>query len=130
MQYSSTDEERRPYLPDDVPFSASGVVVASLLGSHGSRFLSLLAGSHLRLTGESIVPEGHGTIAHMMDWLHRNAPFGLLAQDASPEPRFVHANQAAQSFFESSWNEIVGMHSRLSVPEMNREARETLWRMS
>ncbi|GAA3890658.1 MEKHLA domain-containing protein [Streptomyces sp. NPDC003328] len=115
-----------PYLPDDVAFSASGVFLASLLGSHDGRFLSLLAGSHLKLTGESIAPEGYGTIANMMDWLYRNAPFGLLAQDASAEPRFVHANQAAQSFFECNWHEIVGMHSRLSAPEMNREARETV----
>lgn len=98
----------------------------SLLGSSYSRFFSLLTLSHLKLTGESIVPEGCGTVTDMMDWLYRDAPFGILAQDAAPDPRFVYANRAAQLFFECTWNEIVGMHSRFSAPETNRDARATV----
>lgn len=98
----------------------------SLLGCSYSRFFSLLTDSHLKLTGESIVPDDCGTVTDMMDWLYMDAPFGILAQDVSLEPRFVYANRTAQSFFECSWKEIVGMHSRLSAPEANQEARATV----
>jgi hypothetical protein len=97
-----------------------------LLGSHDSRFLSLLAGSYRRLTGESMLPEGGEVTADMADWLYSEAPFGVLAQDVSPEPQFVYANEAAQSFFECGWRDIVGMPSRLSAPGGNREARQEL----
>jgi hypothetical protein len=94
-----------------------------LLGRSYCQFFSLLTGSYLKLAGESMVPEGRGEATDMMDWLYRCAPFGVLAQDASREPRFVYANRAAQSFFECDWQEIVGMHSSLSAPDVNREAR-------
>lgn len=97
-----------------------------LLGRSYSQFFSLLTGSYLKLTGESIVPESCGETTGVMDWLYRYAPYGVLAQNASMEPRFVYANRTAQSFFECNWNEIVGMHSRLSAPETNQEARASV----
>ncbi|ABW14794.1 conserved hypothetical protein [Parafrankia sp. EAN1pec] len=41
------------------------------------------------------------------------APFGLLAHDASTDPLFVYANKTAQQRFEYTWDEFVGMPSRL-----------------
>lgn len=100
--------------------------MTSPLGSYDSRFLSLLTGSYLELTGDSMLPEGHDSSADMLDWFYRDAPFGILAQDTASDPRFVYANQTAQSFFECCWTEIVGMHSRLSAPVMTRETRDAV----
>jgi PAS domain S-box-containing protein len=57
-------------------------------------------------------------------WLYGEAPFGLLAHGTSADPRFVYANAAAQKCFEYSWEEFVGMPSRLSAEADGREKRQ------
>ena len=54
------------------------------------------------------------------------APFAVLAHDISDDPRFVYANETAQRCFEYSWNELVGMHSRLSAEQPARDERQRL----
>lgn len=81
----------------------------------------LLSGSYLRSTGAPLAPAGQGA-----DWLYREAPFGLLAHDGGVDPRFIYANLAAQSCFEYSWSEIVGMPSRLSAGPADRAERQRL----
>jgi hypothetical protein len=49
--------------------------------------------------------------------------FGLLEHDTSPDPLFVYANLTAQERFERSWDEFVGLPSRLSAGELAREER-------
>ena len=48
-------------------------------------------------------------------WLYHDAPFAVLAHDTRADPFFIYANEAAQRCFEYSWNELVGMPSRLSA---------------
>jgi PAS domain-containing protein len=57
-------------------------------------------------------------------WLYEQAPFVLLAHDTSPDPVFIYANQAAQRRFEYSWDEFIGLPSRLSAEEPNRDERQ------
>jgi len=45
------------------------------------------------------------------DWLYEQAPFGLLVQDGSDDPRFVYANRTAQKCFEYTWSQVVGLPS-------------------
>jgi PAS domain-containing protein len=93
-----------PYTPQDVSFS------------------DLLISSYQKIVGEPLVPdEVSGAAA--AEWLY-HAPFGLLAQDTSPDPQFVYANLAAQRRFEYSWQEFMGTPSRLSAEPQNQDQRQ------
>lgn len=42
-------------------------------------------------------------------------PFGLLAHDLSADPVFIYSNHVAQHCFGYTWEEFIGMPSRLSA---------------
>lgn len=84
-------------------------------------FAELLAASYATLVGEPLLPATM-TGAEAAAWLYQ-APFGLLAHDTAPDPVFVYANRTAQKHFEYSWDEFVGLPSRFSAGEEDREAR-------
>jgi PAS domain-containing protein len=54
------------------------------------------------------------------------AEFALLSHNADGDPLFNYANQTAQELFEYSWSELMGMPSRFSAEEVNRQQREQL----
>lgn len=54
------------------------------------------------------------------------APFVVLAHDASPDPTFFYANRAAQQLFEMSWSQMVHLPSRLSAEPLERDERQRL----
>jgi hypothetical protein len=83
-------------------------------------FADLLTGSYAKIVGGPLVPENMSDTAAAA-WLYE-APFGLLAHDTSFDPLFIYANLMAQRQFEYSWDEFVGLPSRLSA---GREAQET-----
>lgn len=85
------------------------------------RLPARLTGSFLKLTGRPLLPE---TVRDedLADQLYE-APFGLLVHDTSPDPLFVYANRTAQRLFGYSWDEFVGLPSRLSAGVQDREAR-------
>jgi PAS domain S-box-containing protein len=76
-------------------------------------FADLLAESYAKLVGGPLVPWGMSG-ATAAAWLYE-APFGLLAHDSSPDPLFSYANRVAQEPFGYSWDEFVGLPSRLSA---------------
>jgi hypothetical protein len=84
-------------------------------------FFALLTGSHMRLLGKPLVPQGSGP-----DWLYAEASFAVLAHDTGADPRFVYANRCAQDCFEYGWEEMVGMPSRLSAEVPERTERQRL----
>ncbi|WP_338704147.1 MEKHLA domain-containing protein (plasmid) [Streptomyces sp. Q6] len=60
--------------------------------------------------------------------MYERAPFGLLAHDTSADPRFVYANGTAQRCFGYSWDEFVGLPSRLSARPDAQEDRDAFVR--
>ena len=94
----------RPSIPPDVSFS------------------DLLISSYRKIGGTPLVPYEMSGAAGA-EWLYR-APFGLLAQDTSLDARFVYANLAAQRHFGYSWQEFMGMPSRLSAEPQNQDQRQ------
>lgn len=54
------------------------------------------------------------------------AEFALLSHNTDPDPLFNYANRKAMDLFELSWDELIGMPSRLSVEPENQQARERL----
>ena len=91
------------------------------MSARGASFAAILAASYATVTGQPLVPEDMpGTQAAA--WLYE-APFALLAHDTSPDPLFLYANLTAQERFEYSWDEFVGLPSRLSAVEQAREER-------
>lgn len=84
-------------------------------------FFALLDGSHRRLLGKPLAPEGADA-----DWLYARSPFAVLAHDTAADPVFVYANRAAQNCFGYSWDEFLGMPSRLSAEAPDRAERARL----
>ncbi len=85
-------------------------------------FFALLSGSFRRLVGRPLIPEPDlGP-----DWLYAQAPFAVLSHDTSADPLFVYANRAAQRAFGYTWEEFVGMPSRLSAEAPERAERQRL----
>jgi hypothetical protein len=90
--------------------------------AHVARLLA----SHLELTGRPLLERHAGeTEVDLAQRLYA-APFVVLAHDASPDPCFTYANLAAQQLFERSWDQLVGLPSRLSAEALEREERERL----
>lgn len=87
--------------------------------------LALICDSYRRLLGVPLVAPGLSE-HEVAKWLYEDAPFCILAHEHAAEPRFVFANRAAQRCFGYGWGEFVGMPSRLSAEEANREERQQL----
>lgn len=94
------------------------------MGSHSDvSFADLLAGSYLRLTGRSLIPDGM-TNASAATWLYEVAPFAVLAHNnLPPDPLFIYGNKAAQRLFEYEWDELLTLPSRLSAEAPDRDER-------
>jgi PAS domain S-box-containing protein len=90
-----------------------------------TQLIQLILSSYRRLVGEDLVPPDC-SFAAAAAWLQNDAPFCVLAHDASDDPRFIFANQAAQTCFEYSHAELIGLPSRLSAEAPNRDEREQL----
>ncbi|ADP82004.1 MEKHLA domain-containing protein [Pseudofrankia inefficax] len=93
-------------------------------GPYDDAFATLLAESYQRVVGTA-PPFSENRLATAR-WLYADAPFGVLAHDGAADPRFVYANATALRIFGYSWDEMVGMPSRLSAPPADRGERETL----
>lgn len=90
-------------------------------GKYDPDFFALVTGSFERLVGRRLCPDG-GDAA----WLYDRAPFPVLAHDGGSDPLFVYANRAAQDCFDYSWDELIGLPSRLSAEAPERAARLAL----
>jgi hypothetical protein len=88
-------------------------------------FIDALLTSYATLLGEPLVPASVAP-AQAAAWLYGAAEFAVLAHDTEEDPCFVYANLAAQRCFERSWEELVGMPSRLSAEAPNRAERASM----
>jgi hypothetical protein len=82
--------------------------------------------SHARLTGRPLLEraagEGDGELAARL----YAASFVVLAHSTEPDPLFNYANLAAHRLFERTWDELIGLPSRLSAEAPERHEREQL----
>ncbi|GAB1584018.1 MEKHLA domain-containing protein [Phyllobacterium phragmitis] len=88
-------------------------------------FFNLLSKSYSRFTNKPLVPaayEGHAAA----QWLYEEAPFGLLAHNTDPDPRFIYANKTAQKCFGYDWDEFTALLSRFSAEMPDRDERQRL----
>ena len=83
--------------------------------------LSLIAQSHLRLTGRALIPAGADPVEAL--W---NAPRVILAHGTEPDPIFFFGNRAALDRFGVSIEAFTGMPSRLSAEPLHQSERQTL----
>lgn len=88
-------------------------------------FVDALLASHLALLGEPLAPPELGA-DEAAAWLYERAEFAVLAHDKREDPCFVYANLRAQQYFERTWDELVGMPSRLSAEAPERAERASL----
>ncbi|WP_033341601.1 MEKHLA domain-containing protein [Catenuloplanes japonicus] len=86
-----------------------------------NEFADVLADSYHALVGEPLVPIGLRGL-EAAEWLYE-APFGLLAHDTAPDPLFTYANLTAQQLFGYTWDEFLGLPSRLSAGTQDQESR-------
>lgn len=56
----------------------------------------------------------------------KRAPFALLAHDTAPDPVFVYGNDRALALFDTTWDELTAMSSRLSAEPDDRDERADL----
>jgi len=89
---------------------------------YDATFVAALLASYAELLREPLVP-AHVPPADAAAWLYAEADFAVLAHDTQPDPAFVYANLEAQRHFEGSWQELVGMPSRLSAEAPERAER-------
>lgn len=54
------------------------------------------------------------------------ANFALLSHNTDQDPLFNYANRTALDLFEFSWDELIGLPSRLSAEPVNQQERERL----
>jgi hypothetical protein len=88
--------------------------------------VTCLLASHQKLTGQPLLERLPGeTDAALAARLYA-APFAVLAHGIEPDPLFNYANLAAQRLFELSWDEFIGLPSRLSAEAPERSERERL----
>lgn len=78
----------------------------------------------LRLSGKPLyAPPG---AADVHQWLHEEAPYGILAHNTDVEPRFIYANKHALASFKYTAGEILAVPSRLSASEEDRPERQRM----
>ena len=102
----------------------AGLVTAMNVSDPAS-ILALIIDSHRRVVGRSLADERLAPAAQA-EWLNDDAPFGLLAHNTQPDPRFIYANLAALSCFEYPDDELIGLPSRLTAEPPDRDERQRL----
>jgi PAS domain-containing protein len=62
----------------------------------------------------------------LYQWLHEEAPYGILAHNTDADPRFIYANAHALASFKYTPEEILAVPSRLSASEQDRPERQRM----
>lgn len=86
---------------------------------------ALLMSSFQHWTGQALVreiAEPEGLAKHLF-----HSPKVILSHDTQPDPRFNYANQMALNLWETTWEQWIGLPSRLSAePEWQPERQHFL----
>lgn len=101
--------------PFDEPCAANG-----FLGGHAG----LLATSYLRATGRLLI-DPQVPVWDAGRWLYE-APFAVLSHGLGADPLFTYANRCALEVFELTWQQLIGLPSRLSAEPLAQAERDRL----
>ncbi len=96
------------------------------MASYSIQHVAHLLASHLELTGQPLLAGEPGESDTDLARRLYEAPFVVLAHHEQPDPCFNYANLAAQQLFERTWDEFIGLPSRLSAEAPERGERERL----
>ena len=84
----------------------------------------LLLQSHQRAFGEPLIAAAlAGRSKRLLCQELFACGFPVLAHDTDKDPRLSYANAAALQLWETHWDELIGMPSRLTAPESERAER-------
>jgi MEKHLA domain len=89
-----------------------------------AEYVGLLVNSLRQLKGDCLVDSSLSMEEQAKQIF--NAPYVLLAHNATADPVFQYANKMGLTLFELSWDELTNLHSKYSAEPQNRYARETL----
>jgi MEKHLA domain len=87
-------------------------------------YVNLLVSSLRKLKGDCLTDSS----LSMKDQAKQvyEAPYVLLAHNATADPVFQYANKMGLELFELSWDELIHLHSKYSAEPQNRNEREKL----
>lgn len=88
-------------------------------------FVEALLVAYQSALSESLVPP-RVPMADAAAWLYAEAELAVVAHDTRADPCFVYANLCAQRCFERSWEQLIGMPSRLSAEAPERAERAAM----
>lgn len=72
------------------------------------------------------IPVPQTEVHRKYDWLHIDAPFGLLVHNIMDDPIFIYANNTAQKIFNYTLDEFLRLPSRLSAANTEQSDRNRL----
>ena len=86
--------------------------------------IDLLRRSLRALTGRDLIA-GDPSREEAAEQIYR-ASFAVLSHDTAPDPVLTYANRCALDLFELTWDQLVGMPSRLTAEAPDRDERARL----
>jgi len=92
------------------------------LSSAATALAGAIAAAYRHHTGRDLVAAQPAGLAAAL----YAAPMVVLAHDGGDDPRFIYANQVAQTLWGYQWDAFLGMPSRLSAPPDQRVERAGL----
>ena len=97
---------------------------AAWLTSEKQGLARLLLQSHQRAFGQPLIAAAlAGRSKRLLCQELFACGFPVLAHDTDKDPRLSYANAAALQLWETHWDELIGMPSRLTAPESERAER-------
>jgi len=86
--------------------------------------VNILLRSHQRAFGSSLLAgDRPGSSRRLASQELFATTTAVLAHDGNSDPRLTYANAAAIRLWRRPWNDMVGMHSRLTAPASERQER-------
>lgn len=89
-----------------------------------AEYVDLLVNSLRKLKGDSLTDSSLSMKEQAKQVFE--APYVLVAHNATADPVFQYSNKMGLALFEMSWDEFTSLHSKYSAEPQNRNEREIL----
>lgn len=96
-----------------------------MIGAQNDTLIREINENFLRLSGKPLYADPTAA-ADVYQWLHEEAPYGILAHNAAADPCFIYANKHALASFQYLADEILTVRSRLSASDQDRPERQRM----